>query len=210
MGNVEASNRRHRWRYTLWAPFYDRLVASFDHMRQRSLTLAAIESGERVLIVGAGTGLDLAYLPSGCHVTAIDLTPSMLGRLRERARRLGVEVGVHVMDGHALEFPDASFDVAVLHLILAVIPDPSQCLKEVERVLRPGGRVVVMDKFLSDERPTPLLLRLLNPFARFFGTDATRRLGPIVFETGLRVLYEEPLGLRGYFKTALLEKRQNV
>lgn len=210
MGNVEASNRRHRLRYTLWAPFYDRLVASFDHMRQRSLTLAAIEAGERVLIVGAGTGLDLAYLPSGCHVTAIDLTPSMLERLRERARRLGVEVDVHVMDGHALEFPDASFDIAVLHLILAVIPAPSQCLKEVERVLRPGGRAVVMDKFLSDERPTPFLLRLLNPFARFFGTDGTRRLGPIVSETGLRVLYEEPLGLQGYFKTALLEKSQSV
>lgn len=210
MGNVAASNRRQRRRYTLWAPFYDRLVASFDHMRRRSLTCAAIAPGERVLIVGAGTGLDLLYLPPACHVTAIDLTPSMLERLRARARRLGLEVDAHVMDGHALAFPDASFDVVVLHLILAVIPDPAQCLKEAERVLRPGGRAMVMDKFLGDNRPTPFFLRLLNPLARFFGTDATRRLGPIVAATELRVLYEEPLGLRGYFKAALLKKSENV
>lgn len=192
--------------YTLWSPFYDLLVLWFSAWRRRSINLADLKAGERVLIVGAGTGLDLEFIASGVSITAIDVTPAMLWRLRHRARRLGREVDVRVMDGQALDFPDGIFDVVILHLILAVIPDPVRCARESARVLRLGGRAVVMDKFLADERPVPPVLRLINPLLKVLGTNVNRRLGPILEGSGLRIVHQDAVGPGGFFKIILLRK----
>jgi ubiquinone/menaquinone biosynthesis C-methylase UbiE len=145
--------RWNRLRYTLYAPVYDLALARlplFRRGRRRSLALAAFRPGERVLLVAAGTGLDLAYLPAGVAVVATDVTPAMLARLRARARALGRDVTAEVMDAARLAYPDASFDGVVLHLALAVVPDPVAAVRKAARVLRPGGRVAVFDKFLPD------------------------------------------------------------
>ena len=196
----------HRIRYTLWSPFYDCLASVFNARRRRAIEVAALRHGESVLVVGAGTGLDLDFMPRGVKVTAVDITPAMLARLRRRAARLGLEVEARVMDGRALDFPDATFDVVVLHLILTVIPEPERCIKEAARVLRPGGRAIVFDKFVPDSGPTPFCLRVLNPLAGVFGTEMTRRLGPLVEVSGLQVAHLEASGFRGLIKIALLTK----
>jgi phosphatidylethanolamine/phosphatidyl-N-methylethanolamine N-methyltransferase len=200
------TNCWNRIRYTLWAPVYDLLVSSFTARRRRSVAVASIQAGEHVLIVGAGTGLDLDYLPRQASITAIDITPAMIGRLQKRARRLGLSVEARVMDGQALEFPDATFEVVLLHLILAVIPNPVRCLQEVARVLRPGGRAVIFDKFVSDEAKPAVFLRLLQPAISFLGSEVTRKLGPVVAPTGLRRVHWEPAGLHGLFQIAVFEK----
>lgn len=110
-----------------------------------------MQAGESVLLVGAGTGLDLKYIPQNVAVTATDITPAMLGVLQLRARHRKL-LQVQQMDGQKLLYPNASFDAVVLHLILAVIPDPIACLREVERILKPNGRVVVFDKFLAENK----------------------------------------------------------
>jgi ubiquinone/menaquinone biosynthesis C-methylase UbiE len=177
---VSDTNAWKRISYTLWAPVYDLLVKPlFGRKRRRSIELLELKAGERVLLVGAGTGLDLEFLPAGPAIVATDLTPAMVLRLERRALRLRLNVDARVMDGHALEFPDASFDAAILHLIVAVIPDPEKCLKEVARVLRPGGRAVIFDKFVPDNATPPLILRLLNPLTSLFGTEVTRQIGPL-------------------------------
>ena len=198
-----------RWRrlgYTLWAPVYDLLAKPLARARRLSIDRLAPVAGERLLVVGAGTGLDLDFLPPGVVVTAIDLTPAMLNRLARRAARLGLRFDARVMDAEAMTFPDATFDAAVLNLILAVVPDPARCAHEVARVLRPGGRAVVLDKFVPDAGPVSLGRRLLNPVASFFGTEITRRLGPIIEGTGLRVRSIERAGRSGYLVVAVLEK----
>ena len=196
----------YRFCYTLWSPFYDLLVRGFAGWRRRSLKLADIQAGERVLIVGAGTGLDLQFIEPGARITAIDVTEAMLGKLRRRAKRRGLDVEAQVMDGQAMNFGDGSFDVVVLHLILAVIPDPMRCARESARVLRSGGRAVIMDKFIADDRRPPLALLLANPLLKLLGTNVNRKLGPILDGTGLRVVHQEPAGLGGFFKIVLLRK----
>lgn len=196
----------YRLYYALWSPFYDLMVRGFAGWRRRSLALANLQAGERVLIVGAGSGLDLQFIASGSRITAIDVTKAMLRKLRRRARRRGLTVDAQVMDGQAMDFADGSFDVVILRLILAVIPDPVRCARESARVLRPGGRIVIMDKFVADDRRPPLAFLLANPLLKLLGTNVNRKLGPILEGTGLRVVRQEPAGLGGFFKIVLLRK----
>jgi phosphatidylethanolamine/phosphatidyl-N-methylethanolamine N-methyltransferase len=144
-----------------------------------------------LLIVGAGTGLDLDFLPPTVHITAIDVTPAMLKHLERRAARAGRLVTTHTMDARELAFPDSSFDAVVMHLI--PMPQPERGLKEAVRVLKPGGRVAVFDKFLGDEERPSLKRRLLNTLAKPLFSDLTRRLGPLIAGTPLVIERDEPV-----------------
>jgi phosphatidylethanolamine/phosphatidyl-N-methylethanolamine N-methyltransferase len=200
--------RWNRLRYTLLAPVYDLFtgIADFQVQRQRSLALLDAKPGERVLVVGCGTGADLPYIAAGVEVTAVDLTPAMVDRTRTRAAALGREVDARVMDAQALAIPDASFDAVVLHLVLAVVPDPVAAIREAARVLRPGGRAVVFDKWVPDGRAPSLLRRAGTLLTNAVATDITRRLGPLVAETAFRVEHGEPAGRGGFFSITLLRK----
>jgi SAM-dependent methyltransferase len=203
------ATRWNRLRYTAWSVGYDAVVG-FSRQRSRSLALLALAPGERVLIVGAGTGADLPLLPAGVEVLATDLTPAMLARARARVARLpSMKIDLRVMDGQALDLPDAAYDAVVLHLILAVIPDPVACLREAARVLRPGGRIAVFDKFLAAGARPSLPRRLLNAPARLLATDINRVLEQIVAASGasLAVTHDEPAGLGGAFRIVQLRKR---
>lgn len=194
-----------RVRYTLLAPLYDR-VAGFRPQRRRSLELLNARPGERILIDGCGTGADLAFLPAGVEVTATDLTPAMVQRTRHRAQILGRKVDARVMDAQALDFADGSFDAVVLHLILAVVPDPVAAIREAARVLRPGGRAVVFDKWVPDEADVSVARRAANLVSRVVATEITRKLGPLADAAGLQVEHRENLGRGGFFSIALLRK----
>src|SRR5687768_10945396 len=144
------TNTWNRIRYSAWAPFYDVVTGGFDRYRRESLARLQLSAGERVLLVGAGTGADLRHIPPSVMAVATDLTPAMLARAGKH-QRPGVYLAI--MDGHQLAVRSGSFDAVVLHLILAVIPDPVRCLKEAARVLRPQGRIVVFDKFVRSRPP---------------------------------------------------------
>lgn len=179
-----------RFRYTLWAPHYDR-VTRFHAERRRSIGLLALRPGERLVIIGCGTGADLPFVPPGVEVLATDLTPAMLRQAAAHARP-GVEL--RVMDGMDLDLPDHAFDAAILHMVLEVIPDPIRCLREAARVLRPGGRLAVFDKFLPDgSRPGPLQRAGLALLDLVF-TSTNRRMGEILAGSGapFAVEHDEP------------------
>jgi phosphatidylethanolamine/phosphatidyl-N-methylethanolamine N-methyltransferase len=202
------TNRWRRFTYTLWAPVYDAAAWIFHRQRARAFQLLNLQPGQRVLIVGAGTGLDLPLFPPGVHVTAIDLTPAMVHRLLRRAARLQIPVDARPMDAQHLEFPDASFDAVILHLILAVVPDPVLCIREVQRVLRPGGSAVVFDKFVAEGAHPSRIRRLFNPLSLILFTDMTRHLGVIVQQApALHITHHETVGLTGFFHIALLSRQ---
>jgi ubiquinone/menaquinone biosynthesis C-methylase UbiE len=110
------------------------------------------------------------------------------------------------MDVRRLEFPDGSFDGVVMHLVLAVMPEPERGVTEAVRVLKPGGRVAVFDKFLRDDEGPSLKRRLLNAVARPLFSDLNRRLGPLIADTPLRVEHDEPAAFGGAYRIVTLVK----
>jgi phosphatidylethanolamine/phosphatidyl-N-methylethanolamine N-methyltransferase len=195
-----------RLRYTVWAPAYDAIAraAGFDAARRLSIERLRLAPSDRVLIVGAGTGLDLDFLPSNVHVTAIDVTPAMLRHLERRATGAGRPVTTRVMDARQLAFADSSFDAVVMHLILAVMPQPERGVREAVRVLKRGGRIGVFDKFLRDEERPSLKRRLLNTCAKPLFSDLNRRLGQLIAGTPLVIEYEEPVAFGGTYRVVTL------
>ncbi len=194
-------------RYTLYSPGYDLIAGYFRGNRKRSVDSLDIKNGERVLIIGAGTGLDLKFFPKGCEIVATDITPVMVERIKMRSKKYGMKIQTMVMDGQNLKFEDNSFDKIILHLILAVMPDPVSCIKESERVLKPGGQITVFDKFLPKNRKISTRRRLANVFSDFFFSNITRDFESIVHNTHLSVISDTDAGFGGNMRLIKLIKR---
>ena len=197
-----------RLRYTAWAPAYDVIAraAGFDAARHLSIDRLRVAPGDHVLIVGAGTGLDLDFLPPSVHITAIDVTPAMLNHLQRRAASAGRLVTTHTMDARELAFADSSFDAVIMHLILAVMPQPERGLRAAVRVLKSGGRIAVFDKFLGDDERPSMKRRLLNTLAKPLFSDLNRRLGPMTAGTQLVVEHDDPVAFGGTYRVVTLRK----
>jgi len=202
------TNTLNRLRYGLYAPFYDIVGRRLDRARRRSIELLDIQPGERVLIPGAGTGLDLPHITPAADVVAGDISAPMIEKAQRRAKDLGMDATCRVMDAHDLEFPDASFDVILLHLILAVIPDPEACIHEASRVLKPGGRVGIFDKFLPEGREASLLRRAVGAVTNVLFSDINRRLEPLLEVGGLERVASEPSIAGGLFTVTIAGKSE--
>lgn len=172
--------------YARWAPIYDRTFGAVtDRGRRRAAALVTSFGGE-VLEVGVGTGLSLPHYGGGVRVTGIDFSPEMLEKACAKVadQRLTRVARLLRMDARSLDFPDASFDaVAAMH-ILSVVPEPERVMAEIARVLKPGGRVVIVNHFARErgflawlERRTAGLENLLGwhsdfPKSRVLGQAA--------------------------------------
>ena len=194
-----------KFSYSLIAPLYDTLIARASaQARAQSLAQLPQAGTLDILINGIGTGLDLPYLPASHRYVGIDLTAAMLKRVLKRRGLLQV----NLVQGNslALPFADERFDHAVLHLILAVVPQPLQCLREIARVLKPGGSVLILDKFLRPGE-TALFRRLLNIIS---SRVATRM--DVVFEEvlagvpQLKLEADVPVLANGWFRSIRLLK----
>jgi len=204
---MKMSNRWNRFVYRLWAPIYDALLEwLFRKGRKRAMDVVGLQTGDRVCLVGIGTGTDLLLLPEGAHAVGVDLSEAMLARARKKLPLPGRSVELRVGDAQALPVEEGAFDVAVLNLILSVVPDPALCLGEALRVLRSNGRIVVFDKFLPDNSTPSLARRLANIFSTLFGTNINRRLGDIVSGLPCNVERDEPSILGGTYRVVLLRK----
>lgn len=201
---------RNRRIYRLWAPVYDAFFTRvFDRPRRRAIELLDLQPGERLLIPGIGTGLDLPYIPAGVSVVGTDISPEMLDKARPKADDRAVTL--LEMDAQALEFPDASFDAVLLNLILSVVPDGAIAFREAWRVLKPGGRGVILDKFLPEDSALTPGRRLVGRIARALGTDPNRRLSEIIGGVpGLIIERDEPSLLRGQYRILKMWKEQQV
>jgi ubiquinone/menaquinone biosynthesis C-methylase UbiE len=192
--------------YRFYAPFYDCFTRPLSAVaRRRAIEIAGLRPGERLLIPGAGSGLDLPYIPDGIAITAADLSPAMLARAHAKTGRCDITFAL--MDAQALAFPDASFDAVLLNLILSVVPDGAAAFAEAWRVLRPGGRAVIFDKFLPTTAAASRMRGLVGDVLARLGTDPNRRMSDILGARGMAfVERDEPSLLRGQYRIVLLQK----
>ena len=201
------TNRWNRIRYTLYTPIYDLLVGKiFTGSRRRSIGLLDIQANEKVLLVGAGTGLDFEFLPQNARIWAGDITPSMVSKMEDRARELKLNATLDVMDGQNLPFPDNYFDKVILHLIVAVIPDPVKCLQEAERVLKPDGQAVIFDKFRPQNVQISKVRAFFNKLTSFLFSDITRVIETLLTNTNLKIQQDLPANFNGNFRIILVQK----
>jgi len=161
--------RRH---YDRSAGSYDRIIswaekALFGDGREWVCSRARGE----VLEVAVGTGRNLPFYPKGVRLTGIELSPKMLDIAHRRARELGREVDLLVGDAQDLSFPDASFDTVVATLALCTIPDDRRAVAEASRVLRPGGRLLLLEHVRSPVLPVRLLQCVLQPLTLLLDHD---------------------------------------
>ena len=193
--------------YTVLAPLYDAMVEK-PLAQQRLVSLARLGdvTGKTILVNGVGSGLDIPHLPPGAKYIGVDIPPAMLKRAEQRAQNADCDIELVEADCMQLPFDDNQFDHVIMHLILAVVPKPERALQEACRVLKPGGKIFIYDKFI---KPGQLALarRLLNLFIRHIATRTD-----VVFEQVLAscpelvVIKDEPALAGGWFRLIELQK----
>ena len=174
--SAETITDRVRGHYDKTASKYDRQIKLFERIlfgdgRQ---WVCAQATGD-VLELAVGTGRNLRHYPDSVRLTGIELSPEMLERARVEATATGRQVDLCEGDAQALDFPDESFHTVVCTLSLCTIPDDQAAIRETFRVLRPGGRFILMEHVRSPDRRVRAGQRLLEPlFLRFEHDHLTR------------------------------------
>jgi ubiquinone/menaquinone biosynthesis C-methylase UbiE len=125
----------------------------------------------RVLEIAVGTGRNLPFYAADVDLTGIELSPEMLALARSRVEELGREVDFRIGDAQQLEFEHESFDTVIITFALCTIPDDRRAVAEARRVLRPGGRLVLLEHVRSPSAPVRAVQRLLDPLSVRFGAD---------------------------------------
>lgn len=186
---MQEATARVRAVYEKQAPHYDRVIAVAERLLfAGGREWVCRQASGRVLEVGVGTGRNLPCYASDVALTGIDLSPAMLARAQARARQLGRAVDLRVADAERLPFADASFDTVLATLTLCSIPDDVTAVAEMARVLRPGGRLVLLDHVASPSPAVRRTQRLLEPlFLRLAEDHLLREPEDAVRRTGLAV-----------------------
>jgi phosphatidylethanolamine/phosphatidyl-N-methylethanolamine N-methyltransferase len=186
--------------YRRWAPVYDNTFGRVAAEGRKHAVEHINTRRGRVLEVGVGTGLSLPTYRRDLEIVGIDLSPEMLQKARERVAAEGLAniTGLHEMDAGDLKFPDASFDTVVAMYVMTVVPEPEKVMRELARVCKPGGEVLIVNHFSTEEGMRGWVERRMAPFADKLGWrpvfDVQRVLGcgdlELIERRGLR-----PLGL---------------
>jgi len=172
MPELTTESDRIRRIYDQEAPKYDRQMRFCDRaLFAGGREWVCSQARGDALEIAVGTGRNLRHYPEGVKLTGIEFSPAMLEIARKAAASLSLTIDLRVGDAQALEFPDESFDTVVCTLALCTIPDDRAAVSEAKRVLRPGGRFLLLEHVRSPNMAVRLSQRLLDPLAVRFGGD---------------------------------------
>ncbi|MCD9147985.1 class I SAM-dependent methyltransferase [Pseudophaeobacter flagellatus] len=194
--------------YARWAPVYDKTFGAVTSAGRRRTVEFINTHGGSVLEVGVGTGLSLPDYGTNIAVTGIDFSADMLAKARRRVAEKGLSnvTALRQMDARQLDFPDNSFDtVAAMH-VLSVVPEPERVMAEIERVLRPGGKVVISNHFKSTQGVLASIEKFSAPFANVLGWHSDFAIERVLQEEGLRVEIQQALPPFGMMTFLVLSK----
>jgi len=176
---------------------YAKIASTYDvffgpalhHGRCRAIASMDLQPGERVLEVGVGTGINLPLYPRHAQVTAIDFSASMLARAHEKVAKQKLDhVRLYEMDASSIQFADDSFDVVYAPYLINCVPDPIVVAREMQRVCRPGGRIILLNHFHSTNPIMSVVERLWTPVSIYMGFKVDLPLKGLLEQTGLRAV----------------------
>ena len=189
-------------RYERIAPLYD-VMEILPERRYSSWRrhLWSMAQGPKIMVVGVGTGKNIPYYPDNVEITAIDLTPGMLKRARQRAAVLDIEVDLQQGDVQDLVFPDDTFDEVLATFVFCSVPDPLLGLRELARVTKPGGRLLLLDHVRAGNELAGFVMDVMNPLAvRITGANINRQTTENVRHSGWQLEHVQNMGMKGIFK----------
>lgn len=198
--------------YRRWAPVYDNTFGRVAaEGRKHAVELINKRQG-RVLEVGVGTGLSLPGYRRDLEIAGIDLSPEMLEKARERVatERLTNVAGLHEMDAGDLKFPDATFDTVVAMYVMTVVPDPEKVMRELSRVCRPGGEVLIVNHFSADDGMRGWVERRMAPFADMLGWRPVFDVDRVMVCSDLQLVEKRGLRPLGLFTMMRFRKANEV
>ncbi|OAI02828.1 class I SAM-dependent methyltransferase [Methylomonas methanica] len=167
-----------RQRYDRLAPYFDGLEGFLEGLLFRRLRkkLWSQVSGAHVLEVGVGTGKNFPFYPDDARITGVDFSPKMLEMARRKQQRKQIAVDLALMDVQALDYADNSFDTVIASFVFCSVPKPRKGLKELYRVCKPGGQVLLLEHVLSSNKVVAMLMNLFNPLVvNILGANINRQ-----------------------------------
>ena len=177
--------------------------------RLEAMPRLPIGAGDEVLEVGVGTGINALLYPKECRVTGIDFSAQMLVKARRRLDAHDVRnVELQQMDAVAMEYPDDSFDVVYAPFVISVVPDPVSVVREMYRVCRPGGYVVVLNHFRSENRAVAVVERLISPLTVHIGFRADLDLPGFIEQTELTPLSIDKVAIPKIWTLVVFRKEE--
>ena len=188
--------------YRLFSGSYDLVFGPVFHPgRKQAVRIANDRPGQRILEVGVGTGLSLPHFRRDARVTGIDVSAEMLAKARRRVERLKLAQveSLQVMDAEQMSFADNAFDAVLALYVASVVPDPARFAAEMRRVCKPGGAIVVVNHFTSDNPVMRFVEKRLAPLAGKIGFHADFPLDRFLAASGLQVREKRPSNLFGYW-----------
>ncbi len=189
--------------YRLFSGSYDLVFGPVFHPgRKEAVRLANDRPAQRILEVGVGTGLSLPYFRRDARVTGIDVSAEMLAKARRRVARLKLQQveALLVMDAEKMSFEDDAFDAVLALYVASVVPDPARFAAEMRRVCKPGGTIVIVNHFTSENPVMRFIEKRLAPLAGKIGFHADFPLDRFLAASGLAVRETRPSNLFGYWK----------
>ena len=173
--------------YELYAPVYDFIFDwIFAPGRTAAVKQLAIQRSDSLLEVGIGTGLNLPLYPWSCQLTGIDLMQEMLDKAVERVHNLAMpNVTLKVMDATSMDFGENEFDKALATYTISAVPDPIAVLREMRRVVKPYGIIVILNHFRSQRRVTGWIEDVLAPLCTRLGWKSNLALAPLLEQVAL-------------------------
>jgi len=177
-----------RKRYNRASRFYDILGSPMEMMSLREWRINLMkELNGYVLEVGVGTGKNIEYYPDDINITAIDFSEKMLEKANEKAEKYNKNATLLKMDAQDMKFPDNSFETVFTTCVFCSVPDPIKGLKEMKRVCKPNGKIIMIEHMRSEKKVLGIIMDILNPIVvNTYGANINRKTVKNIYDSGFR------------------------